>query len=80
MSNTANDILPTLVPKLDVSGANWVIFVFCFQIGKGLWEHFDGSIPCPVSFPLMQSSPDVLVTAPTSTVTTSNITQESIDI
>jgi len=36
--------------------------------------------PLTVSFPLMQPSPDILVTAPTSTVTTSNITQESIDV
>ena len=32
MSSTINDVLPTLVPKLDISGANWVIFLLRFQI------------------------------------------------
>ena len=62
MSNAANDILPTSVPKLDVSGANWAIFALCFQTviqEKGLWGHFDGSSPCSVLSSPMQPSDKV---------------------
>ena len=41
----------TSMPKLDVSGSNWVIFVLHFQTvvqGKG---HFDGSLSCLVLSP-----------------------------
>jgi len=54
-----NDVLPGSVPKLDVSRGNWVIFSFRFQTtvkGKSLWEHFDGSVPCPVLSSSAQSS------------------------
>jgi len=54
-----NDILPSSVPKLDVSGGNWVIFLLRFQTivkGKSLWEHFDGSMPCLVLSSSAQSS------------------------
>lgn len=30
MSNTTNDVLPTSVPKLDMSETNWAIFVLPF--------------------------------------------------
>ena len=73
MSNTANNILPTSVPKLDVSGANWAIFALCFQTviqGKGLWRHFDGSSPCLVlSSPVQPSPVAVLASATPATPT-----------
>ena len=90
MSNTANNILPTSVPKLDVSGANWAIFALCFQTviqGKGLWRHFDGSSPCLVLSSPVQPSPAAVsaiaatttsaVPAPTTPAPIS--TQEAID-
>jgi len=39
ISNTSNDILFIYVPKLDMFGSNWTIFVLCFWTvvqGKGL--------------------------------------------
>jgi len=67
------------MPKLDVSGANWALFVLYFQMvvqEKELWGHFDSSIPCPVSSPSIQSS-----LIPISfNITTPAITQEAIDI
>jgi hypothetical protein len=60
MSTTSFDVLPNSLPKLDVSGGNWVIFMLHFQTvvqGKGLWGHFDGSEICPVlSTPTQTSS------------------------
>jgi len=67
------------MPKLDVSRANWALFVLHFRMvvqGKELCEHFDGSIPCPVLSPPVQSS-----LIPISfDITTPAITQEAIDI
>lgn len=59
MSNSSNDVLPASVPKLDVSGGNWAIFSLRFQTaiqGKGLWGHFDGTVPCPVNSSAQTSS------------------------
>jgi len=73
MSNAANDILPTSVPKLDVSGANWAIFALYFQTviqGKGLWGHFDGSSPCPVLSSPVQPSPTAVSASATTATTT----------
>src|SRR5260221_3435958 len=45
-----SDALPSTVPKLDPSGANWAIFVFRFEdavSAKGYWGHFDGSVSKP---------------------------------
>ena len=56
------DTLPSNVPKLDVKGTNWAIFVFCFQVAveaKELWSHFDGS-----------SSPPTVSATPTAMETT----------
>jgi len=67
------------MPKLDVSGANWALFVLHFQMvvqEKELWGHFDSSIPCLISFPPIQSS-----LIPISfNITTPAITQEAVDI
>ncbi|KAK0470474.1 uncharacterized protein EV420DRAFT_1227917, partial [Desarmillaria tabescens] len=38
------------IPKLHVSGMNWLIFHHRFEIAvksKGIWGHFDGSDPTP---------------------------------
>jgi hypothetical protein len=38
------------VPKLDASGSNWAIFIFCFEDAvkaKGVWQHFDGKAIAP---------------------------------
>ncbi|KIK13222.1 hypothetical protein PISMIDRAFT_18132 [Pisolithus microcarpus 441] len=45
------DTLLGNVPKLDIEGANWVIFSLRFQTAveaKELWLHFDGTSQCPV--------------------------------
>ena len=87
MSNNLNDVLPASVPKLDVSGGNWAIFALRFQTvvqGKGLWGHFDGSVPCPVLTP---SATATTATATTTTATpatatqaaTVSVTQEDVD-
>src|SRR5215510_13347092 len=50
-TSSVNDVLPTWVPKLDVSGGNWAEFSLSFQTvvqGRGYWGHFDGSKPRPV--------------------------------
>jgi len=86
MSNTANDVLPTSVPKLDVSGMNWAIFSLQFKIvvqEKGLWGHFDGSMSCPVlsspvQLPPAQPLPSTLQVVPA--IAASVATQEAIDI
>ena len=44
------DTLPSNVPKLDVKGTNWAIFMFHFQVAveaKELWDHFDGTTTRP---------------------------------
>lgn len=49
--SSMSDVLPTSVPHLELSGANWAEFVMRFWTairGKGIWGHFDGSMPCPV--------------------------------
>jgi hypothetical protein len=49
---TLADTLPSSIPKLDSSGMNWAIFSLRFQDAieaKGLWGHFDGNTPCPVT-------------------------------
>ena len=56
------DTLLSNVPKLDVKGTNWAIFVFRFQVTvevKELWSHFDGS-----------SSPPTISATPMATETT----------
>jgi len=79
MSSTVNDILPTLVPELDVSGANWTIFSLCLQMviqGKGLWGHFDGTSVCPV-LTAMQATPTTTAsTTVISTITSSTQTSQ----
>ncbi|PBK64763.1 hypothetical protein ARMSODRAFT_892434, partial [Armillaria solidipes] len=47
---TANFTVLSNVPKLDVSGTNWLIFHYRFEIAvesKGVWGHFNGSEPSP---------------------------------
>ena len=47
-----SDALPSSVPKLDVSGSNWAIFVFRLEDAveaKGFWGHFDGTVSRPVA-------------------------------
>ena len=86
MSNTANNVLPASVPKLDVLGTNWAIFSLRFKTvvqGKGLWGHFDGSMPCPVLLSPAQPSPTQ--SAPSTpqavpAVAAPVATQEAIDI
>jgi len=73
MSSTVNDALPASVPELDVSGANWAIFLLRFQMviqGKGLWGHFDGTNVCPV-LTAVQATPTM--TAPTITAFTTTL-------
>ena len=51
MLSTVNDILPILVPKLDISRANWAIFSLRLQMviqGKELLGHFNRMSVCPV--------------------------------
>jgi hypothetical protein len=46
------DTLPSNVPKLDLKGSNWAIFLLHFQVAveaKELWKYFDGSCPRPTS-------------------------------
>ena len=45
------DTLPCNIPKLDIKGANWVIFSLHFRTAveaKELWLHFDGTSIRPV--------------------------------
>jgi hypothetical protein len=45
------DTLPSNVPKLDVSGANWAIWSLRFFVAidaKGKWGHFDDTRPRPL--------------------------------
>jgi len=47
-----SDALPSSVPKLDASGSNWAIFVFCFQDAveaKGFWGHLDRTVSRPIA-------------------------------
>ncbi len=47
---TADFTVLSNILKLDVSGTNWVIFHYCFEIAvksKGVWGHFDGFKPSP---------------------------------
>ncbi len=49
--SSMSDVLPTSVPHLELSGANWAEFMMRFRTtirGKGIWGHFDGSMPRPV--------------------------------
>ena len=54
MSVTAtslSDTLPSSVPKLEMTGANWAIFEIRFRDAveaKGFWGHFDGKTKLPV--------------------------------
>lgn len=44
------DTLPSTVPKLNPSGANWAVFEVRFRAAvdaKGFWGHFNGTIPYP---------------------------------
>jgi len=54
-----SDVLLSTVPKLNASGSNWAIFVFCFEDAieaKGFWGHFDGTVsrlvPADVAVPM----------------------------
>lgn len=68
MSNTTNDVLPTSVPKLDMSETNWAIFVLLLQTVVQVWGHFDSSMPCLVlSLPVQSSS--ILISTPLGTTT-----------
>ena len=52
MSATVSDHLPSSIPGLDPSGANWAIFSIRFRDAvdaKGFWGHFDSSEACPVA-------------------------------
>ncbi|KAF9444304.1 hypothetical protein P691DRAFT_627431, partial [Macrolepiota fuliginosa MF-IS2] len=74
-----NDVLPAAVPRLDMSGGNWVIFLLCFQMviqGKGLWGHFNGTTTATPA-----TGPDPTPPAPPTptTLTTPPITQEMVD-
>ena len=45
MTSSLSDTLPSMVPKLNSEGDNWVIFLVCFMDvveAKGFWGHFDG--------------------------------------
>jgi len=78
MSSTVNDVLPTLVPKLDVSGANWAIFLLRLQMviqGRGLWGHFDGTSICPVLTAVQVTS--TMTASTTAIYTTTSSTQTS---
>ena len=51
-ATSLSDSLPSSIPKLDPTGANWAIFAVCFQDAveaKGFWGHFDGSTPRPAA-------------------------------
>ena len=81
ISNLTNDVLPTSMPKLEVSGTNWEIYMLHFQTvvqGKELWGHFDGSILCPVLSPPVQFI-SIPISVPFDTAT-SVVTQQVIDI
>ena len=44
------DTLPSSVPKLDPTGSNWTVFLFCFQDAidaRGFWGHFDRTSKMP---------------------------------
>jgi hypothetical protein len=60
-SNLTYDIMPSTVPKLKQSGANWAVFQLRLQMavrGKGLWGHFDGTKPWPIEkLPAVSVSP-----------------------
>ena len=46
-----NDPLPTTVPRLEPTGANWAIFSMCFQEvmeANQKWSHFDGTLTYPI--------------------------------
>ncbi|XP_006454913.1 hypothetical protein AGABI2DRAFT_54475, partial [Agaricus bisporus var. bisporus H97] len=48
------------VPALEVSGSNWAIFELRFRMviqGKGLWGHFDGTVPRPTPPLALPSTP-----------------------
>lgn len=93
-NNGSNDVLPSSVPKLDVSGANWAIFALRFQTviqGKGLWGHFDGSVLRLVLNPPTQTSStsSTSTTSPASPKSTApatqaaqtpTVTQEMVDV
>ncbi|KXN91481.1 hypothetical protein AN958_00743 [Leucoagaricus sp. SymC.cos] len=82
--STLNNVLPASVPKLDVSGENWAIFSLRFQTvvqGKGLWGHFDSSVPHPKPTTPIASSAPVPVLIPASAPPPSLvITKEMVDI
>ena len=51
-ATSLSDALPSTVPKLDATGANWAIFGFRFQDAveaKGYWGHFDGTVSRPTA-------------------------------
>ncbi|KXN86799.1 hypothetical protein AN958_09594, partial [Leucoagaricus sp. SymC.cos] len=79
-----NDILSALVPKLNVSRGNWTIFSLHFQIvvqGKGLWGHFDSSVPHPKPTTLIMLSTSVPALTPVSILPPNLvITKEIVDI
>ena len=73
MLSTVNDILPILVPKLDISRANWAIFSLRLQIviqGKELLGHFNRMSVCPV-LTAVQVIPTT--TAPTIAISTTTL-------
>ena len=55
-TTSLSDALPSSIPKLDPTGANWAIFRVRFKDAiqaKGFWGHFDGSSAVPT----LSSSP-----------------------
>ena len=49
-TTTLADTLLSSVPKLDPTGSNWTVFLFCFQDtidAKRFWGHFDGTSKMP---------------------------------
>src|SRR5882762_3413480 len=49
-SNTPSDTLLSSMPKLDLTGSNWLIFSIHFEDALAVrdhWEHFDGKTPKP---------------------------------
>jgi hypothetical protein len=69
--SSLSDSLPSSIPKLDPTGANWAIFAVRFQDAveaKGFWGHFSGSTPRPATITITDA--DGATTSTTDTVAT----------
>src|SRR5882757_1464468 len=60
-----NDSLPSTIPKLDPTGANWAIFSIRFEeamMSRRKWGHFDGTSVKPIyTLPVTQDQSDEII-------------------